>query len=88
MTQYIPLGTKVLLKKLPKHEAKPGKIITLEEPKEKMIAEVISVGFETTDCIAVGDIVRYAPYSAQVIDEDNPEYLIVDEKDIWCIVRE
>ena len=88
MTEYIPLGTKVLLKKLPKPEPKPGKILTLDEPKEKMLAEIIAQGFETTDCIAVGDIVRYAPYTAQVIDDDHPEFLIVDEKDIWCIVRE
>lgn len=90
MTEYIPLGTKILLKKLPKPESKPGKILTLDEPKEKMLAEVIDWGDDSKwheQYIPCPTIVRYAPYSAQVIDEENPDYLIVDEKDIWCIVR-
>lgn len=91
MTEYIPLGTKVLLKKLPKPEAKKGSLILTTEPKEKMIAEVIKCGYSCNDlvkCEYLNKIVRYAPYTAQVIDEDNPDFLIVDEKDIWCIVRE
>jgi co-chaperonin GroES (HSP10) len=87
MSNYVPLSTKVLLKKLPKQEVKLGSIITIEEPKEKLIAEVVSYGSECKNS-QLPCVIRYAPYSAHVIDEDNPDYLIVDEKDIWCIVRE
>ena len=86
MTSYMPLGTKVLIKKLPKEEKKQGVILSLNEPKDKMIGTVIEVAH--SNCIvSVNDVIRYAPYTAQMIDETDPEYLIVDEKDIWCIVR-
>ena len=91
MPSYIPLGTKVLLKKLPKPEQKQGTIITLNEPKDKLVAQVISYG-ENLQGTQWGEFkglnVRYAPYTAHVIDESDPDYLIIDDKDIWCIVRE
>ena len=91
MAEYIPLGTKVLLKKLPKEEVKLGSIITIEEPKDKLMAEILAFGVECSRDIIPdnfeGKIVRYAPYTAHVIDEENPDVLIVDQKDIWCFVE-
>lgn len=91
MAEYIPLGTKVLLKKLPKQEVKQGSIITIEEPKDKLMAEIVAFGVNCSNNIipdhSEGKIVRYAPYTAHVIDEENPDFLIVDEKDIWCFVE-
>ena len=89
MTHYLPLGTKVLLKKLPKQAPKPGVILTINETPEKMISEIVEIGelCNILDLQWIGMKVRYAPYTAQMIDEDNPDFLIIDEKDIWCIIK-
>lgn len=92
MVMYIPLGTKVILKRLPKPETKPGSILTLSEPKEKLMGIVIDFAADLDNThpnpiFGVGRIVRYAPFSAHIIDDSDPDYFIVDRKDIWCVVQ-
>ncbi len=88
MNKYIPLGKKVVLKKIGKSEEdKKGKIMLLSSPKDPLIAEVIYTGNLVSDSIKVNSMVRYAPFTSHVIDDENPNIIIIDEKDIWCIVE-
>lgn len=89
MSEYTPLGKYILLKKLPKNkpDSKIGKIITVYEPPEKFFAEVMDIGNDLDDSVIdIGDIVRYHPSYAFVVDFDYPDYILIEEEHILCKV--
>lgn len=85
MNEFIPLGTKILLKKFIQPKKKASLLVI--DQKQKPLARVVETGSEVKYEFNRDDLVRYSPYSPISIDEDNPDLILVDEKEILCIVR-
>jgi len=91
-----PLGDRVIVKPTEQKEVKKGGIIIPDTAKEKpQEGEVIAVGpgKKTEDGkilpmnVKVGDKVLYGKYSGTEIKIDDVEHLILNEDDIYAIIK-
>lgn len=86
-----PLGNRVVLQELEAEEKTPSGIILPDSAKEKpQEAVVVAVGSgdeESEMQVKEGDRVIYAKYSGTDVKLDDEEYIIIDQKDIFAIVK-
>ena len=86
-----PLGNRVVLQELEAEEKTPSGIILPDSAKEKpQEAVVVDVGpgdEESEMQVKEGDRVIYAKYSGTDVKLDDEEYIIIDQKDIFAIVK-
>lgn len=83
-----PLHDYVILKK-EKVENKTASGIILTSPKEEVSnqAKVIAVGPKCHDDLHVGMTVIFKEYSGTKLNQDEEEYIILEEEDILAIVE-
>jgi chaperonin GroES len=95
-TSLRPLGNRVLARRLEAEEKLKGGIILPDTAKKKQeTAEVIAVGTGKKDkdgklipmSVKVGDIILMDKYSAQEVQLNDEEYVIVRQDDIIAIVE-
>lgn len=91
-----PLGDRVLIRPLEPEEKTKGGIVLPDTAKEKpQEGKIIAVGKGRVSKdgkvipleVKVGDKVLYGKYSGHEISVEGEEYLIVEEKDIFAIVK-
>jgi len=93
--KLVPLGDRVVLKKLVAEETTKSGIVLPGQDKEKpQQAEVIAVGpgtvvdgKEVKMEVKVGDKVIYSKYTGTEVDLDGEEVLIVKQADILAIIK-
>jgi len=89
--KFIPVGTKILIKKL-KREPKKGALIMVKDEKDQCLGGVIDWGPDVSLCDEWENtslhcrIIKYAPYAGMPIDPDDDTLLLIDEKDVLAIV--
>ena len=91
----VPLGDKIVLKRLEAEETTKSGIVLPGQANEKpQEAEVIAVGpggmvdgKEVTMQVAVGDKVIYSKYAGTDVELDGEEYIIVKQNDILAVVK-
>lgn len=84
----IPLMGRVILQKIEEDEkeSKIGSLLILPDsakPKRERY-RVVSISNEKP-IVQVGDVVGFGKYAGQLINLDDGEYLIVEEKDILWV---
>ena len=93
--KLVPLGDRVVLKKLEAEETTKSGIVLPGQAQEKpQQAEVIAVGpggvvegKEVKMEVAVGNKVIYSKYAGTEVKLDGEEYIIVKQSDILAIVE-
>ena len=93
--KLVPLGDRVVLKKLVAEETTKSGIVLPGQDKEKpQQAEVIAVGpgtvvdgKEVKMEVKVGDKVIYSKYTGTEVELDGEEVLIVKQADILAIIK-
>jgi len=95
--KVVPLGDKVLVKRLDSEEKTAGGIIlpdtAKEKPKEgKVVAvgdgKVMDDGKRVALQVKKGDRIIFSSYAGNEVKIDGDEYLIMSEEDILAVVRE
>ena len=86
-----PLGNRVVLQELEAEEKTPSGIIlpdsAKEKPQEAVVVAVVPGDEESEMQVKEGDRVIYAKYSGTDVKLDDEEYIIIDQKDIFAIVK-
>lgn len=86
-----PLGNRVVLQELEAEEKTPSGIILPDSAKEKpqeAVVVAVGPGDEKSEMqVKEGDRVIYAKYSGTDVKLDDEEYIIIDQKDIFAIVK-
>jgi len=94
--KIVPLGDKVLVKRLEAEEKSPGGIVlpdtAKEKPKQgKVIAvgpgRILDNGERTKMQVKKGDKVLFASYAGNEIKIDGEEYLIMEEDNILAVLE-
>lgn len=93
--KLVPLGDRVILKKLEAEETTKSGIVLPGQAKEKpQQAEVIAVGpgglvdgKEVKMQVAVGDSVIYSKYAGTEVKLEDEEYMVVRQDDILAIIK-
>ena len=93
--KLVPLGDRVVLKKLVAEETTKSGIVLPGQDKEKpQQAEVVAVGpgtvvdgKEVKMEVKVGDKVIYSKYTGTEVELDGEEVLIVKQADILAIIK-
>ena len=94
--KIVPLGDKVLVKRLEAEEKSPGGIVLPDTAKEKpKQGKVIVVGpgrlldngERTKMQVKKGDKVLFASYAGNEIKIDGEEYLIMEEDNILAVLE-
>lgn len=93
--KLVPLGDRVILKKLEAEETTKSGIVLPGQAKEKpQQAEVIAVGpggfvdgKEVKMQVSVGDSVIYSKYAGTEVKLEDEEYMVVRQDDILAIIK-
>ena len=93
--KLVPLGDKVVLKKLAMEETTKSGIVLPGQDKEKPAqGEVVAVGpggvidgKEVVMQVEAGDKVVYSKYAGTEVEIDEAKYLIVKQSDILAIIK-
>ncbi len=94
--KIMPLGDRVLVKRLEEEEVKKGRIIIPDTAKEKpQRGEVKAVGPGKRNdegkiipmTVKVGDKVIISKYGGTEVKIDGEEYLIMQEEDILAVIK-
>lgn len=87
MTTIKPLGDRVVIEPMkPEEKTASGLVIPTTAQTTPQEALVIAIGKDVTD-LKVGDRVIYSMYGGTKLDYDNKSFLVMDEKDIICVVE-
>ena len=94
--KLVPLGDKIVLKKVVAEETTKSGIVLPGQAKEKpQEAEVIAVGpggnidgTEVVMQVKVGDKVIYSKYAGTDVELDDEKFIIVKQSEILAIVEE
>jgi chaperonin GroES len=90
MASFIPLGQRVLIKRLEEEAKTASGIIIPDNAKEKPLnGEVLAISSEVEEDgeIKVGDKVVFAKYSGTEINLDGEERLVLNTDDILGILK-
>ncbi len=90
MASFLPLGQRVLVKRVDEEAKTASGIIIPDNAKEKPLsAEVIAISQEVKEDgeINVGDKVIFAKYSGTEITLDGEEMLVLNTDDILGILK-
>ena len=93
--KLVPLGDRVVLKKLVAEETTKSGIVLPGQNKEKpQQAEVVAVGpggvvdgKEVKKEVKVGDQVIYSKYAGSDVEMDEEKFIIVKQNDILAIIQ-
>lgn len=93
--KLVPLGDRVILKKLEAEETTKSGIVLPGQAKEKpQQAEVVAVGpggivdgKEVVMQVSVGDAVIYSKYAGTEVKLEDEEYMVVKQDDILAIIK-
>ena len=94
--KVMPLGGKIVVKRLEAEEKTSGGIVipdtAKEKPKEGKVVEVgpgkvLDSGKVQEPQVKKGDRVLFASYAGTEVDVEGEEYLIMPEEDVLAIVR-
>jgi chaperonin GroES len=87
MTTIKPLADRVLIEPLKAEEVtSSGLVIPASAQSTPQEAMVIAVGPEVTD-VTIGDRVVYSLYGGTKLDYDGKSYIVIDIKDLVCVVE-
>lgn len=86
MEKFKTRKDKVLLTTKMEQKTASGLIIP-DEAKSKNVAQVVSVPEGITD-LNVGDKVVFNPFTANIVDIDGVEYLVVKDESIYGILKD
>ena len=89
MASFLPLGQRVLVKRIEEATTTASGIIIPDNAKEKPLnAEVLAVSNEVKEDgdIQVGDTIIFAKYSGTELSVDGNEHLILNVDDILGIL--
>ena len=83
-----PLNKNVILKK-EKAESTTASGIVLVKPQESASnqAKVVAIGPQCDDMLSVGATVIFKEYSGTKFNQDDDEFMILDQDDILAIVE-
>ncbi len=90
MASFLPLGQRVLVKRVEEEAKTASGIIIPDNAKEKPLnAEVVAISSEVEEDgeIKTGDRVVFAKYSGSEIELDGEEYLVLNTDDILGILK-
>ena len=80
--KLVPLGDRVVLKKIIAEETtKSGIVLPGSEKEKPQMAEVVAVEVQT------GDQVVYAKYAVTEIEVEDEKYMIIKQDDILAILK-
>lgn len=80
----IPFGDKIIVKQLERKEKSVGGLIITDSIADKPSeGEVISMSKEITLGIEIGAIVLFNKFAGALIEENDTQYLILREEDIY-----
>ncbi|HEY9574807.1 MAG TPA: co-chaperone GroES [Lachnospiraceae bacterium] len=93
--KLVPLGDRVILKKLEAEETTKSGIVLPGQAKEKpQQAEVVAVGpggivdgKEVVMQVSVGDAVIYSKYAGTEVKLEDEEYMVVKQDDILAVIK-
>ena len=93
--KLVPLGDRVVLKKIIAEETtKPGIVLPGSEKEKPQMAEVVAVGpggvvdgKTVTMEVQPGDQVVYAKYAGTEIEVEDEKYMIIKQDDILAILK-
>ncbi|MDD3141730.1 MAG: co-chaperone GroES [Lachnospiraceae bacterium] len=93
--KLVPLGDRVVLKKLIAEETTKSGIVLPGQTKEKpQEAEVIAVGpggvidgKEITMLVTAGEKVIYSKYAGTEVELEDEEFIIVRQSDILAVIK-
>jgi len=93
--KLVPLGDRVVIKKIIAEETTKSGIVLSGQAKEKpQQAEVIAVGpgglidgKEVQMQVKAGDKIIYSKYAGTEVDVDKEEFIIVKQSDILAIIE-
>ena len=93
--KLVPLGDRVVLKKIIAEETtKSGIVLPGSEKEKPQMAEVIAVGpggvvdgKEVTMQVKAGDKVIYSKYAGTEVKLDDEEFIVVKQNDILAIIE-
>jgi len=91
--KVVPVGRRVLVKRIQHEEMKKGGIIIPDTAKEKpQKGEVVAVAKLKKDedplPVKKGDKVLFGKYAGTEIEIDGEEYLILEESDILAVIED
>jgi len=95
LMKLVPLGDRVVIKKIIAEETTKSGIVLSGQAKEKpQQAEVIAVGpgglidgKEVQMQVKAGDKIIYSKYAGTEVDVDKEEFIIVKQSDILAIIE-
>jgi chaperonin GroES len=90
MASFLPLGQRVLIKRVEQESKTASGIIIPDNAKEKPLnAEVIAISNEVKEDgeIQVGDNIVFAKYSGSELTLDGQEHLVLNVDDILGILK-
>ncbi len=84
-----PIGTRILLYKFQRPHVKKSNIIIHDEPeRDSLMGTIVSIGDGVSiKGINTGDVVKYSDYTAVLVDPDQPNMIIIDEKDVIAVLE-
>ena len=87
--EIIPLGTRVLVKRLGVEErhTESGIVIPERTVPPTYFNEVLRIGSEITKDVHVGDTVLTTPYSGDEVRDNSVAYFLVMEDDLLAVVH-
>ena len=93
--KLVPLGDRVVLKKVkPEEKTKSGIVLPGAEKEKPQMAEVVAVGpggvvdgKEVKMEVQPGDQVVYAKYAGTEIEVEEEKYMIIKQDDILAILK-
>ena len=93
--KLVPLGDRVVLKKIIAEETtKSGIVLPGSEKEKPQMAEVVAVGpggvvdgKEVTMQVKAGDKVIYSKYAGTEVKLDDEEFIVVKQNDILAIIE-
>ena len=93
--KLVPLGDRVVLKKIIAEETtKSGIVLPGSEKEKPQMAEVVAVGpggvvdgKTVTMEVQPGDLVVYAKYAGTEIEVEDEKYMIIKQDDILAILK-
>ena len=84
---FQPLGKRVLIERVEEATTTTSGIIIPDNAKEKPLSgKVIAVSKEVEE-ITVGDTVVFSKYSGSELKLDDKDYLVMEDKDIFGILK-
>lgn len=82
-----PIGPRILIEKYFPEIKKEGILLSLDSDVDYHFGKILIIGQDMSTRICIGDIVKYIPYSAKVIDPKQPNMLVIEEKDVIAVVE-